>query len=422
MHSILVSNKSKLEALIDFVYKNPHSSFYRTKYGGANVSSLFPFSPDFLPSIPFLTREELVETPLRDRTFVSKKEVRFVAYTSGTTTQKPLITPFTAVDRYYFEPSLGISISNLLVLHAPLLKNLGHTFVQQCAQARMPVTPIVGDPQNLANSAVLARETECDAFFATPTIAAFFHEHAVRHYDPRRFRLLVVASENLTTTRREDLQKKYQNAAIANVYGSSEVGQLILYPCDKIMSSGENAFHILEEALAALELVDGELVVTYGLNRAMPLIRYRTGDYFDVKDGLCACGKKGPVLAWSHREEVDRMRINGVEFHVADADRAFARLTYLANSQYQIHFYPGEEECVRVVIEIEDTRLADTSAHPAFLHKLLLEEIMDTWIIASGVPFRTAVTRGLFEKPGIRFVPHLSVSGAKTKRFINHLS
>ena len=125
---------------------------------------------------------------------------------------------------------------------------------------------------------------------------------------------------------------------------------------------------------------------------------------------------------WSHRENVDRMRINGVEFHVADADRAFARLTYLASPQYQIHFYPGEEGRVRVVIEIEDARLAGASAHPVFLPKLLLEEIMDTWIIASGVPFRTAVTRGLFEKPEIRFVPHLSASGAKTKRFINHLS
>ena len=76
---------------------------------------------------------------------------------------------------------------------------------------------------------------------------------------------------------------------------------------------------------------------------------------------------------------------------------------------------------MRVVVEIEDTRLADTSAHPAFLPKLLLEEIMDTWISASGVPFRTAVTRGLFEKPEIRFVPHLSASGTKTRRFINHL-
>ncbi len=422
MHSVLVNNKSKLEELVNFAYKNPHSSFYRTKYEKAGISLSASSSPDLLSSIPFLTREELVGTPLRDRTFVPKEEVRFIAYTSGTTAQKPLITPFATVDRYYFEPSLGIPISRLLVLHAPVLKNLSHTFIQQCAQALVPITPIVGDPQNLANSAVLARETECDAFFATPTLAALFHEHAVRYYDPHRFRLLMVASENLTAARRKDLQKKYKNAAIANVYGSSEVGQLILYPCDKIMSSGENAFHILEEALAALELVDGELVVTYGLNRAMPLIRYKTGDYFDVKDGFCSCGKKSPVLVWSHRENVDRMRINGVEFHVADADRAFARLTYLASPQYQIHFYPGEEERVRVVIEIEDTRLAGASAHPVFLPKLLLEEIMDTWIIASGVPFRTAVTRGLFEKPEIRFVPHLSASGAKTKRFINHLS
>ena len=46
---------------------------------------------------------------------------------------------------------------------------------------------------------------------------------------------------------------------------------------------------------------------------------------------------------------------------------------------------------------------------------------MDTGIVASGVPFRTAVTRGLFEEPEIRFVLHLSASGAKTRRFINHL-
>ena len=39
--------------------------------------------------------------------------------------------------------------------------------------------------------------------------------------------------------------------------------------------------HILEEALTALELVDGELVVTYyGLNRAMPSSLQDPGDYF----------------------------------------------------------------------------------------------------------------------------------------------
>ena len=414
--SILWSREEKIKEIVSSVLSSAHSDFYRKKYSLRSADEVH-FS-----SLPFLTRDELVNTSLAMRTFVPKEEVRFAAYTSGTTAQKPLVTLFAHVPHYYFEPSLGLSVARPLVIYPPLNKNFGHTFIQQCAEARDPVTPIFGDPQNLAGSAVLAREVECDAIYATPTLATLFHEHTERHYDPRRFRLLALASEILTESRREELHRKYPEAAIANLYASSEIGQYILYPCEKIISSGENAFHILEEALAALELVDGELVVTYGLNRAMPLIRYKTGDYFDVKDGFCSCGKRSPVLVWSHRENVDRMRINGVEFHVADADRAFARLTYLASPQYQIHFYPGEEGRVRVVIEIEDTRLADTFEHPTFLPKLLLEEIMDTWIIASGVPFRTAVTRGLFEKPEVRFVPHLSASGAKTKRFINHLS
>ena len=73
---------------------------------------------------------------------------------------------------------------------------------------------------------------------------------------------------------------------------------------------------------------------------------------------------------------------------------------------------PEDEGRVRVVDE--NRRCASCGRCASmFLPKLLLARIVDAWIIASGVPFRTAVTRGLFEKPEIRFVPHLSASEQK---------
>ncbi len=54
--------------------------------------------------------------------------------------------------------------------------------------------------------------------------------------------------------------------------------------------------HIAAEGLVVEALEDGELVLTHLDARAMPLIRYRTGDVGSFVDGPCSCGRGLPRL------------------------------------------------------------------------------------------------------------------------------
>src|SRR3989344_5325357 len=117
-------NNEQLKELLTFVRGNLHSDFYDKKYAG------LPVDEEYFFDLPTLTRAELGGTPLRERVFCPPEDIRFAAFTSGTSSREPLIVPFAKVARYYFEPSLGTGVRRPLVIHPPMMKAFGMTFVQ----------------------------------------------------------------------------------------------------------------------------------------------------------------------------------------------------------------------------------------------------------------------------------------------------
>lgn len=421
-------NRELLKPLLERAWSTDFSRFYRDRFVAAGVgeaelsAGVAGDIGSLLGSLPTLTRADLAGTPSAERTYVAPGDVRFFGYTSGTTSGAPLVVPFAKVDRYWFEPSLGLEVRRPLIVYPPLNGNFGHTFVQQCAEAARPVTPVFADFRQLANAAVLARETGVDAVYATPTIAAAAADHLGRHYDLGRIKLLALGSETLTAPRREELSRRYPNAAIANLYASAEVGQYALVPCAHAIERGLDVFHPIPEALAAVELEDGELVLSYGLNRATPLVRYRTGDGFALAPGGCPCGAKTPALVWDFRDGVDRVRVNGVEVTVDAVDRAVAASRRLSSPRYRARFSRGEAGRVRVDFEIEDAALASAAAGDDDpVAALVAVDLAAAWGIGNGKAFKDAVEAGLFEHPRVRFVRELPPLGVKDRRLVSEL-
>ena len=405
-------NRERLREILAHTANNPHSDFYDKKYAG------LPVDEEHFFDLPLLSRRELTDTPVAKRTFVPPSEVRFVAFTSGTSARVPLITPFSDVENYFFEPSLGLPVARPLIIYPPLNKNFGASFIQQCRQAAPPVSPMFADFQNLANSAIIAKEMACDSLYATPTIASLFAQQARALGIEHNFKLLALSSETLTGARRAELARAYPKAHIANLYASSEIGQFAMTPCTRMIERGISEFHIISDALAAVEIIDGELVVSYGLNHAMPLVRYRTSDFFEEGEP-CTCGLAGPTLRWSHRD-ADRVRVNGLEFTVEEADRVMGNLPHMPTPQYQVHFDEGERGGVAMRVEIADPALAARGADAVAMAQAIERDLPARWKVSSTATLQTALERGLLSSLRIAIVPMLSDSGPKTKRFINH--
>lgn len=413
---ILWEDRMRLQKEIARIYDSPHADFYKKKFAAASLSPHATTITDF----PFLSRKEIVDTPPDERLYVSQEDVAFVGFTSGTTSNKPLISYFSSVDHYFFEPSLGTSITRALITYPPLNKNFSASFIQQCRQAVRKVTPVFADYQNLPNSAVIARETHADAIYATPTIAGNLGEYIEKFYEPKNIRLLALSSETLTRTKRDLLIRRYPNAAIANLYASSEIGQFILYPCTHMLERNEPSFHFLNKALIALELIDGELVVTYALNSAFPLIRYRTGDYFEIASESCSCGLPGATLRWSGREQVDKIRIHGFEIRAEDVEELFASMNGIGGDDYQIHvnYDTSDSKKIRIDVELKDTDRSVT--HGDSIAEMIRNELLRRWMLAPGISVAHAIERGIISDVHVSFVPAFSLTTGKTRRLVNH--
>lgn len=412
---ILWENKEGLKKEVERIYASPYADFYKKKFSFASLPNQVTIT-----DLPFLSRKELVDTPPDERLYVPQEDVAFVGFTSGTTSNKPLVTYFSSVAHYFFEPSLGTSIIRALITYPPLNKNFSTSFSQQCRQAERKVTPVFADYQNLPNSAIIASETRVDAIYATPTIADNLAEYIEKFYEPKNIKLLVLSSETLTQMKRDLLARQYPNAAIANLYASSEIGQFILYPCTRMLEYNEPSFHFLHEALIALELIDGELVVTYALNKAFPLIRYKTGDFFEVVRESCDCGLPGATLRWSGREQVDKIRMHGFEIRAEDIEGLFASMRGIAGDDYQVHIRHDDNDAKKIRIDVELKNKEHSATQRYGMAEIVKNELLRSWMLAPGVSIARAIERGIISSIRVSFVQSFSLTTEKTRRLINH--
>lgn len=108
---------------------------------------------------------------------------------------------------------------------------------------------------------------------------------------------VISTSEVLTPPHRAFLQEVFQ-CPVYDEYGCAEVGT-VAHECE------EGSMHVNAENMI-VEVLDGdrrcrpgeigELVITELNNLAMPLIRYRMGDYAALSAKQCICGRALPVI------------------------------------------------------------------------------------------------------------------------------
>lgn len=432
---LIYADPKKLKNLLTRVYTSPYSDFYLDIYKTSSIEASpsirkdfldtvlkedtewdIPKAQDVLKHIPLLHRKDITRVHPKKRTYVPDSEIEFISYTSGTSDGKPLVIQWSHVNTYFFDPSLGLPVSKPLVLHPALNKNFGHTFIQQCRQSSRKLSPVFADYQQLPQSAILAEETSIDSIYTTPTLAEHLYGHLSKRYDTLQIKLLVLFSETLTKTKRDILKRMYPSAHIANVYASSEIGQILFFPTPEEIQSDKEHMHILKDAVVAVELIEDELVITMEQNEAFPLIRYATGDYFEYSES-------DDSLRWKGRNSIDVLKINGIEIRIEDVEKAISYCSLEIGPVYQLHFYSHMHESksneqIRIVVET-------IVQHPTtFAKEEAKEKIKDTlmhmWHLTSSATLEDAIHKGLVSDLEIRFVDSLSTQGTKSRKLVSH--
>ncbi|MCP5041705.1 MAG: phenylacetate--CoA ligase family protein [bacterium] len=147
---------------------------------------------------------------------------------------------------------------------------------------------------------------------AFPSLARLLAGHAEQlGWAQSSFELVLCGSETLYSFQRELLERVFA-APVRIHYGHTESAALFTY-CEC-----SSRYHVVpeygfveflrEDGSAAQPGEVGEIVATSFDNRAMPFVRYRTGDYAEVGSGQCECGRNYPLVESVHGRRSEFLR------------------------------------------------------------------------------------------------------------------
>jgi phenylacetate-CoA ligase len=351
---------AQLNATLERAYAN--SPFYRELRRYWGLPSRLP-SLDVLARFPFTTKEDLRnQYPFG---FLAVPPEELVRYGESTgTSGRPTSAFITYEDwirgnvwveralRSFFDPSdtVFIAIPYELTFASYDLDRA----LEQLGAAVVPVGTLnqVCPFQRLVDMMATVHPT---ALVCTPSRALRLYDLLrERGHDPAAvgLRTLLYVGETCAPSRLEKISRAL-NVRLVTAYGSTETNSLGL-PCEHgacHLVEGRHYFEVVDPVSGSRVPAggEGELVLTSLRTRAMPLIRYRTGDRVRVREEPCPCGAAGRVL--EHQGRVaEGLRVGRREIPKLDLEEVV-----LSTPGTGVYYVAGARDgAVRVLVEVED--------------------------------------------------------------------
>jgi len=205
---------------------------------------------------------------------------------------------------------------------------------------RIGMTVVPASSGNTARQVLLLRDFRPAGLAATPSfalhIADTLAEQGVRPGEIG-LRYGMFGAEPWTDGMRQALERALGCRAL-DVYGLSEIiGPGVSGECE-----AREGLHIADDHFLP-EIVDpasgaplppgreGELVLTTLTKRAMPMIRYRTGDVTTLEVSPCRCGRTSARMARIKGRSDDMLIVKGVNLYPSELERALLDIAHRKN-------------------------------------------------------------------------------------------
>ena len=282
-----------------------------------------------LAAMPFMTRRHLGENypyglfavPLRDIVRI---------HTAPGTTLNPSVSGYTAQDLRHWTAMVshslaaaGVNADDILQISLdPGLNDWGRDYKSGAEAIGASVIP--NSLLSCEKQLMVLRDYKTSVLVTTPGYAAQIATHL---YDagmnPTQLSLktLILVGEPVSDATRNALQERLHVTAWVH-YGMAEVpGPALAFECVQ-----HDGLHVHDEHFIP-EIIDpdsgrvlpagthGELVLTSLTARAMPLIRFRTGDRARLLTTACACAAEGIRIEWLVGRCDRLLVLRGVKVH-----------------------------------------------------------------------------------------------------------
>ena len=420
------NNFLKIKKLLKFVYNNPYSDFYRTKYKKAGFNPLTDFkSIKDIKKIPFLTKKELLNANFSKLLFVNKKDVLCVKSTSGTT-GKPLYIFYSKLDginKWILKKDLG----RVLVLVDPI--NIYYLSLDITNNGFLPLN---GNIHNLPATVRMAADLQINTVYSSPTLIIILNDY-LKDYPivKKSLKYFYLFGEIINHRKKKLLQKLYPGVTIILSYGTIETAT-IGFQCKYLVKRGNQIYYHPRFDWVHIEIVNpdteeevkpgekGEIVITNFYLRGTPIIRYKIGDLVSLKEEKnCSCGFPGPLLQVWGRANYDYVKAGGFELRREFLEKIIDNSKSFLKDSFEAHIYENfENNKPKIRIEL-NLSLKKGVQESIFLKQRVEKELLETWQISSKLKLKKAIEAGLFEPIKINFIG-LPASFKSKKTLILH--
>ncbi|HMH49330.1 MAG TPA: phenylacetate--CoA ligase [Candidatus Acidoferrum sp.] len=353
-------------------------AFYRERIRSADVGGL-----DDLATLPFTRKTDLREHYPFGLFAVPLAETARVHASSGTK-GKPTVVGYTSGDLDVWREVMaramvaaGARRGDLLQIAFGYGLFTGGLGFHDGAE-RIGMTVIPASSGNTARQGLLLRDFRPAGLAATPSFALHIAETLTEEgvkADGLGLRYGMFGAEPWSEELRRSLERAFGCPAY-DIYGLSEIiGPGVAGECE-----ARDGLHVADDHFLP-EIVDpasgvplppgaqGELVITTLTKRALPMIRYRTGDVTTLTREPCRCGRTSARIARLKGRSDDMLVIKGVNVYPSEIETALLGVEELV-PHYQL-IVDRRATLARLEIQVEPApalveRSADLAAdHPA---------------------------------------------------------
>jgi len=313
----------KLKSII--AYSKKYVPFYMQEY--SNIDDYTISSISDIEGIPFITKKDIIE---RANEFETSRPMYFkTKKTTGGSTGQPvtiikslnsLTCELAATWRAYSWAGIRIGDKQAKFWGVPLShKERNRAKLIDKISNRKRFSAFSFNEDNLREYYYTLTKYKPDYLYGYVSMLTEFALYLQQSgLNPNlNLKCIITTSELLTSYHRNLLEKVF-STRVYNEYGCGEVGS-IAHECEY------GSMHVMSENLI-IEVYDGnrrcepeevgEFVITELNNYAMPLIRYRLGDFGCISKAKCGCGRELLVIKDIHGRAYDILTNRyGEKFH-----------------------------------------------------------------------------------------------------------
>ena len=334
--------------------------FYRDRLAGARLDTLAE-----LAALPFTRKSDLREHYPFGLFAVPAEDVARIHASSGTK-GKPTVVGYTAGDLEVWREVMARAMTAAgarrgHLLHVAFGYGLftgGLGFHDGAERIGMTVVPVSSG--NTARHHLLLQDFRPAGLCATPSFALHIAESMIEQGgDPRALGLRygMYGAEPWTEGMRGALERALDCPAY-DIYGLSEIiGPGVAGECERRAGLHVADDHFLPEVIDADTGQplppgrEGELVLTSLTKRAMPVIRYRTGDITTLTTDPCACGRTSTRMARVKGRADDMLIIKGVNLYPSEVEGTLLAVDELV-PHYQL-IVDRRQTLARLEVQVE---------------------------------------------------------------------